>query len=326
MTTKRAPQSTVRARRLSTFENGLMNPADKALFEHFDSHRVAVGGVDYHLLTGGEKTRHLPPLLMLHGHPQTHAMWHKVAPQLAERFHLVLPDLRGYGDTAKPAADAEHANYSKRVMAADLVQLMRQLGHTQFAVLAHDRGARVAHRMLLDHPDAVSRAMLLDIAPTLAMYEGTGNAFARAYWHWFFLIQPAPLPETLLSHDPAFYVRSVMGGRIGGLAHFDPRALAEYERCAALPGAVAAICEDYRASATIDLDHDRQSIAAGNRVRCPLRVLWGERGVVHANFDVLRLWQAVADRVDGRPLPSGHYIAEEAPALLVEEALVFFTI
>lgn len=264
------------------------------------------------------------PLLMLHGHPQTHAMWHRVAPALAARFTVVLVDLRGYGDSARPAADAQHAAHSKREMARDALAAMRHHGFARFQVLAHDRGARVAHRLAADHGDAVERMLLLDIAPTLAMYERTGEAFARAYWHWFFLVQPPPLPEALIDSDPVRYLRSVMGARHAGLAAFAPDALAEYERCIRIPGSARSICEDYRASAGIDLDHDRADIVAGQRLRMPLRVLWGAHGTVGKCFDVLDLWRERADTVDGRALPCGHYIAEEAPAALLAEAAAFF--
>lgn len=286
----------------------------------FLSHTVQREGVALHTRVGGEG----PPLLLLHGHPQSMAMWHRVAPELARHFTLVLMDLRGYGDSARPAADAVHLAHSKREMALDAVAAMAHHGFHRFDVLAHDRGARVAHRLAVDHPGAVRRLMLLDIAPTLAMYEQTGEAFARAYWHWFFLIQPPPLPEALIDTDPARYVRSVMGSRHAGLAPFDPAALAEYERCAALPGTAESVCEDYRASATIDLDHDRADVAAGRRLEQPLRVLWGEHGTVARCFDVLALWRERAANVSGHALPCGHYIAEEAPERLVAEALSFF--
>ncbi|TXF99839.1 alpha/beta fold hydrolase [Massilia arenae] len=265
-----------------------------------------------------------PPLLLLHGHPQTHAIWHKVAPRLAERFTVVACDLRGYGDSSKPQGDAYHANYSKRTMALDALAVMRSLGFERFRVLAHDRGARVAHRLALDHTQAIERMALLDIAPTLAMYEQTSEAFARAYWHWFFLIQPAPMPERLIEADPAAYVRDVMGKRSAGLAPFDPRALSEYQRCLALPGAAHGICEDYRAAAGIDLDHDRLDREEGRKLRMPLLALWGEQGVVGRCFDPLREWKLVADDVQGGALPCGHYIAEEAPELLLERVLPFF--
>lgn len=264
-----------------------------------------------------------PPLLLLHGHPQTHLMWHRVWPSLAEHFTLVAPDLRGYGDSDKPVGDADHGNYSKRTMAADLAELMRQLGHERFAVLAHDRGARVAHRLALDHAGRVRALSLLDIAPTLAMYEQTHEAFARAYWHWFFLIQPAPLPETLLAGKGAFYVRQVLGGRHAGLAPFPPQILSEYERCAADPATVHGYCEDYRAAASIDLEHDRADRAAGRRLTPPLQVLWGAQGVVERCFDVLAEWRQVAAEVQGQALPCGHYIAEEAPQALLAQALPF---
>jgi haloacetate dehalogenase len=234
----------------------------------------------------------------------------------------VLLDLRGYGDSDRPAAGEGSAAYAKREMALDALALVRSLGHERFDVLAHDRGARVAHRLALDHPHAVGRLMLLDIAPTLAMYEGTTEAFARAYWHWFFLIQPAPLPERLIEADPVAYLRDGMGRRGGGF--FAPEAWAEYERSIARPGTAAAICADYRASAGIDLDHDRADRDAGRRVTQPLRVLWGAQGVVGRCFEPLKLWQAAAADVSGRAVDSGHYIAEEAPDVVLAEAQGFF--
>nr|WP_314355293.1 alpha/beta hydrolase [uncultured Achromobacter sp.] len=265
-----------------------------------------------------------PPLLLLHGHPQTSAIWHRVWPALTQHRTCVAADLRGYGDSTKPAASPGHIAHSKREMAADMVGLMQALGHARFDVLAHDRGARVAHRMGLDHAEAVSRMMLLDIAPTLDMYEGTTRAFAQAYFHWFWLIQPAPGPETMIEHDPVFYLRSVMGGRPGGLGHFSAEAMAEYERAARLPGWATGLCEDYRASATVDLDHDRAGRANGERLRMPVRALWGERGAVGKNFDVLALWRAIADDVSGGPLAGAHYLAEECPDALLQEAGAFF--
>jgi haloacetate dehalogenase len=264
-----------------------------------------------------------PPLLLLHGHPETHAIWHRVAPKLAEHFTLVLPDLRGYGDSSKPAGQQDHSNYSKRVMANDMLVLMRSLGFQRFDVLAHDRGARVAHRLAMDQPAAVGRLAMLDIAPTLAMYEQTNEAFARAYWHWFFLIQPAPLPERLIEAEPAAYITDLMGGRSAGLSPFDPRALAEYQRCAALPGAAHGFCEDYRAAAGIDLDHDRADRDAGHRLAMPVLVLWGRDGVIEKCFEPLAEWRRVAVDVRGEPIPCGHYIPEEAPAELLAAALPF---
>ncbi len=265
-----------------------------------------------------------PPLLLLHGFPQTHAMWHRVVPLISPHFALVLPDLRGYGDSDKPASDDSHAAYSKRAMATDGVELMRGLGIERFGVCGHDRGGRVAHRLALDHPRAVERLMLLDISPTLTMYERTDMEFARAYYHWFFLIQPPPLPERLIGADPAFYLRAKLGGwGSHGIDVFDPRALAEYERCIAVPATVHAMCEDYRAAASIDLAHDRAD--AGRRIDCPVRVLWGQRGVVHRLFAPIEDWQAKsAGEVGGRATPGGHYIAEESPELLAQEMRAFF--
>jgi haloacetate dehalogenase len=265
-----------------------------------------------------------PPLLLLHGFPQTLAMWHKVAERLQRNFALVIPDLRGYGDSDKPDSPPDHSAYSKRTMALDVLSLMRSFGFEEFLVCGHDRGGRVAHRLALDHPQTVRRLALLDISPTLSMYERTTMEFARAYYHWFFLIQPEPLPETLIGAAPSFYLRAKLGGwGSEGLAPFDARALAEYERCFAQRGAVHAMCEDYRAAAAIDLEHDRADSA--RLIDCRTHVLWGERGVVQRLFTPLEDWQAkCAQEVTGRALPTGHYIAEESPDLLVAELEAFF--
>lgn len=235
-----------------------------------------------------------------------------------------MADLRGYGDSSKPVGGSDHVNYSKRVMANDMLALMDALGFDRFDVLAHDRGARVAHRLAADHPRAVRRLAVLDVAPTLAMYEQTTDTFARAYWHWFFLIQPAPLPERLIEADPDAYVLDMMGRRSGGVVPFHPPALAEYRRCLALPGTAHGLCEDYRASAGIDLDHDLADRQAGRTLEMPMLALWGEEGVVHQCFSPLDEWRRVAKDVRGGPLPCGHYIAEEAPAELLRAVLPFF--
>jgi haloacetate dehalogenase len=273
-----------------------------------------------HALRGGQGT----PLLLLHGHPQSHVMWHLVAGELAKHYTVVMMDLRGYGDSVRAPAAAEHNNYSKRNMALDAVDVMKHYSFESFQVMAHDRGARVAHRLAVDHPGAVQRLMTLDIAPTLGMYDNTTDAFARAYWHWFFLIQPAPLPESLIELDPIRYMHSLMGKRHAGLSAFTPAALAEYERCALIAGTATSMCEDYRAAATIDLVHDRADVAAGRKMTQPLRALWGDHGAVGKCFDVLALWRERANDVSGTSLPCGHYIAEEAPQLLLAEALAFF--
>ncbi|WP_404992403.1 alpha/beta fold hydrolase [Cupriavidus pauculus] len=289
------------------------------MFEGFVTHRIDHDGVPIHAVVGGEG----PPLLLLHGHPQTHVIWHKVAGELARHFTVVATDLRGYGDSGKPAGLPDHSNYSKRVMAADQLAVMRALGFEHFSVMAHDRGARVAHRLAVDHPQAVRRLVTLDIAPTLAMYAQTNEAFARAYYHWFFLIRPAPFPETLIEADPALYLRQTMGSRSAGLAPFTDAALAEYLRCLQQPGSAHGLCEDYRASAGIDLEHDRADIAAGRMIECDMLALWGADGAVGKCFQPLEEWRRVARRVTGHALPCGHYIAEEIPARLLEEVLPF---
>ncbi len=288
-------------------------------FTEFDTVR---GNVRLHGRTGGNPDG--PPLLLLHGHPQSHVMWHRVAPELAQKFFIVMMDLRGYGDSGRPASDESHTVYSKREMAQDALAVMKHHGFDRFQVLAHDRGARVAHRLAGDFPNAVERLMLLDIAPTLAMYEKTTEAFAKAYWHWFFLIQPPPLPEALIDSDPVRFVRSVMGNRHAGLAAFASEALAEYERCAQIAGSGHSIAEDYRASASIDLVHDRADVLIGHKLPQPLRVLWGEQGIVGKCFDVLALWRERAEQVSGQSVPCGHYIAEELPLVLLDEAFQFF--
>jgi haloacetate dehalogenase len=291
----------------------------EALFPGFRVVRAPGAGAEVHAVVGGSG----PPLLLLHGYAQTHALWHKLAPRLAERFTVVAADLRGYGDSGKPASDANHEPYSKREMAKDAVALMKHLGHGRFGLAGHDRGARVSHRMAVDHPQAVSRVALLDIAPTLAMYEQADMAFASAYWHWFFLIQKAPIPETMIGHDPAGYLALKMRDRGMGDDPFDPRAWAEYVRCFT-PESIHATCEDYRAAATIDLVHDKADRDAGRKVACPLLVLWGARGVIERCYDALAEWRRVATDVRGKSLPSGHYLPEEVPDLVAEEFESFF--
>jgi len=288
----------------------------------FALERRLIDGVAINFRHGGDG----PPLLLLHGFPQSHVLWHRIAAQLASRFTLVMPDLRGYGDSARPGSGPDHAAYSKRALARDVGGLMRSLGFESFLVCGHDRGGRVAHRLALDAPQMVRQMVLLDISPTRTMYERTNMQFASLYYHWFFLIQPEPLPERLIGADPVFYLHKKIGG-FGSqrLDIFDPRALAEYERCFTLPGAVHSMCEDYRASASIDLEHDRAD--AAQKIACPLHVLWGERGVVHRLFTPISDWQEKCSLpVTGRPLPSGHYIAEECPDILADELRTFFTV
>jgi haloacetate dehalogenase len=292
-----------------------------ALFPGFRTVLVATSGADIHAVVGPR--REGPALLLLHGYPQTHAIWHKVAARLAERFNVVAADLRGYVDSGKPATTADHAPYSQRAMARDHVELMRALGFERFFLCGHDRGARVAHRLAVDHAECVERVAVLDIAPTLAMYEQTDEAFARAYWHWFFLILPAPVPERMIGRALESVLPAKMGSGSAGLAPFAPEAWAEYVRCFT-PGMVHASCEDYRAAASIDLEHDRADRAAGVRVRAPLLCLWGAKGVIEKCFKPLDEWRRVADDVRGRSLPAGHYLPEEVPELVTEELETFF--
>ncbi len=293
-------------------------------FRGFEARDFDLAGTRIHARIGGRGDA--LPLLLVHGFPQTHVMWQRVARELAPHFRLVLPDLRGYGDSAQPVGEADHANYSKRVMALDLLQLMQALGHERFAVCGHDRGGRVAHRLALDHPQAVARLAVIDIAPTLDMYAATDMRFARAYYHWFFLIQPTPWPERMIGANPLEYLHWKLGGwGAGNTQHIEPEAMAEYERCFARPAAIHAACEDYRASAGIDLEHDRASRAAGQRIACDTLVLWGSRGVVHAQFDPMALWRAqCAAHLQGEAMDAGHFIPEERPAATAERLLAFF--
>ncbi|MGL5446433.1 MAG: alpha/beta fold hydrolase [Rhabdaerophilum sp.] len=264
------------------------------------------------------------PLLLLHGHPQTRLTWHKIVPMLLNAgYSLVLADLRGYGDSEKPSSSPNHAPYSKRAMAADQVALMRKLGHPRFGVIGHDRGARVAHRMALDFPEAVASLTLIDIAPTATMYARTDMAFAIRYFWWFFLPQPAPLPETMIGANPAFFLEKHIRGQIRRIEAYDPDLVQEYLRCYAKPETIHAICEDYRAAATIDLVHDAEDEAAGRKVTAPLQALWGAEGTVGALYDVLETWREKAHQVEGRALPCGHSLQEEMPEETAAEIIAF---
>lgn len=287
--------------------------------ENFRETRIETSGAAINLVRGGHGRQ---PLLLLHGYPQTHVMWHRVIPFLAPHFDIICPDLRGYGDSEKPPSDPDHSAYSKRAMAADMAEVMKELGHEQFLVAGHDRGARVAHRMALDYPDRVSRACVMDIAPTLHMFTHTDQQFATGYYHWFFLIQPDGLPERMIGHEPGYYLTEKLKRWSGSEAQFDPDALQEYVRCFSDPAAIHASCEDYRAAATIDLQHDEQD--RGRKVQCPLLVLWGNQGFVHRTYDVLEVWRDYAQQVEGLALDCGHFLPEEAPEPVAGVLLDFF--
>jgi haloacetate dehalogenase len=290
------------------------------MLDRFERRRIATSGAEIAVAVAGSG----PPVLLLHGFPQTMAMWHAVAPALAERSTVVLADLRGYGDSSKPASGPDHAGYSKRAMARDMVEVMEALGHRRFAVVGHDRGGRVTHRMALDHPERVERAAVLDIVPTLTLFEATDQRFATVYYHWFFLIQPNGLPEAMIGRDPDDYLlRKIGGWGSAGRSFFAPDAVAEYLRCWRDPATVHAACEDYRAAATIDLVHDRADRNAGRTVSCPLLVLWGAKAPMHALYDVVGSWRDVAADVRGRPVEAGHYLAEEAPEETARELRAF---
>lgn len=283
---------------------------------------VAVGGTQLHLRLRDNPGK--PPLLLIHGYPETHAMWHRVAPLLAPHFTLVMPDLRGYGDSGKPPSLPEAANQSKREMARDLAELMTALGHPRFHVAGHDRGARVTHRLCLDHAERIVSACVMDIAPTATTFALTNQALATAYFHWFFLIQAPPLPERMIAPDPAAWLKGCLSRwSMGNEQAFDPAVVAEYIRCFSDPEAIRASCDDYRAAAGIDLRHDAED--ADQRIECPLLVLWGGRGFVGRNYDVLALWREKARHVSGKAFDCGHFLPEEAPGEVADELLRFFS-
>jgi len=288
------------------------------LFPGFGQKRIKVAETEIDLVIGGSG----PPLLLLHGYPQTRAMWHKVAPALAREFTVVASDLRGYGDSGKPPTVADHSSYSKRASAKDQVEAMEALGFARFRVAGHDRDGRVAHRLALDWPDRVERVAVLDILPTEHVFRTVDQTVATAYYHWFFLIQPFDLPERLIGADPIYYLHRKLGAWSANKGVFDPQALREYERCFGNPATIHASCEDYRAAAGIDLRHDRDD--NGKQVECPLLVLWGGRNLTGKHYDVLAAWRARARDVRGRPLDCGHFLPEERPEETLQELLAFF--
>ncbi|TXG80066.1 MAG: alpha/beta hydrolase [Rhodocyclaceae bacterium] len=286
--------------------------------EGFERRTVDTAGAAIHLEHGGDG----PPVLLLHGYPQTHLIWHRIAPRLAQGFHVICPDLRGYGDSAKPPGGTDHAAYSKRAMAQDMADVIDAFGYTRCLVAGHDRGARVAHRLALDKPALVERLCVMDIAPTLHMFSHTDQQFATGYYHWFFLIQPDGLPERLIGADPGYYLREKLRRWAAPGAVFDAAAVADYVRCFSSPAAIHASCEDYRAAASIDLQHDAAD--RGRRIGCPLLALWGARGFVNRTYDVPGVWHDYADNVSGRALDCGHFLPEEAPDAVCDALEEFF--
>jgi haloacetate dehalogenase len=290
-------------------------------FDGFELQQIAVDGGEIRARVGGSG----PPLLLLHGNPQTHAMWHAVAPRLAERFTVVCPDLRGYGKSFKPQASADHREYAKRAMAADMVQVIDRLGFGTFDLAGHDRGGRVSHRLALDHPDRVKRLALLDIIPTLEHFERADMAFGLGYYHWFWFAQPAPFPENIISAAPDDWFRAHTSREPKDDGFFNPDALADYLACVRDPDMIRGMCSDYRAAATIDLEHDRASRAAGEKIQCTLLVLWGAKAKLEQWYDTRAIWREYATgEVTGASVASGHYLAEEAPGEVLAHFDRFF--
>lgn len=288
------------------------------LLQGFDVQKAQLNRIEINFAQAGSG----PAILLLHGHPQTHIVWRKVAPQLVDAgYHVIAPDLRGYGDSEKPASDAQHLPYSKRVMARDQIALMEYVGHDRFSVVGHDRGGRVGHRLALDFPDAVDHLIVLDIAPTHTMYAQTNQEFATRYFWWFFLIQPFDFPERMIGSDPEYYLRRHIAGQVKTRGTVDENAMAEYLRSYCNPATIHAICEDYRAAASIDLEHDEAD--QDNRVEAPLLAIWGAQSVVGELYDVKATWQAKGTQVTGVALPCGHALPEEAPEELTGQILGF---
>lgn len=291
------------------------------MFEQCEERKIEVEGAELNVKIGGKG----PPLLLLHGYPQTHVAWHRIAPRLAEHFFLVMPDLRGYGASKGPRADAQHANYSKRTMARDSVELMEQLGHERFMVAGHDRGGRVGYRLALDHPDRVTHYAALDIVPTLVVWEGMNQSVALSTFHWPFLAQPAPLPERMIGRDPDFWVRHLIERWLGEGNSLDSSAVSEYVKQFHDTHVLEATCEDYRAGATVDLDHDRADRDTGRRIACPTLVVWGQQYLKSRSDDVLSTWRDWSEDVTGISFKCGHFLAEEEPDACARALREFFS-
>jgi len=289
------------------------------MFEGFERKRIKTSGTEIVLMKGGSG----PPLLLVHGYPQNHAMWHKVAPRLTDRFTVVAPDLRGYGASGKPATDAEHLPYSKRAMALDLVETMAALGFDRFDIAGHDRGGRVTYRLALDHPERVRRVAVLDIMPTIEQFERMNRASARAAYHWYFLAQPAPFPETLIGRDSDYFLDHSLQTWCGTPGAFSTEAMTAYREAFRDPAVIYATCEDYRAGIGCDCNFDAADREAGRKIAAPLLVLWGAKGRPPGN-QMLDIWRNWADDVRGFAIDSGHFIPEENPGAVVEQFVRFF--
>jgi len=312
----------MKAESLAEFPSKPSEDITSKLFPGFVQTEVRTSGASIPVFHKGDG----PPVLLLHGYPETHVTWHKVAPRLAERFSVYVPDLRGYGDSSRPSDGDRHINYSFRAMALDQVETMRHFGHEQFLVGAHDRGARVAHRLCLDFPKSVKKVCLMDIAPTLTMYRQTNQEFATKYMWWFFLIQAAPLPEHLIGLDPRYYLGEILSGLNKSPGALTPEAVSEYVRCFCCTSTIHATCEDFRAAADIGLEMDEANDRAGNKIVVPILALWGAKGAIGRLWDVLATWRAKASStVTGRSLDCGHFLQEERPEETFEELQRFFS-
>lgn len=289
------------------------------MFQQATTHIIKTNNAKHYVKCLGSGT----PLLLLHGYPQTHMAWHKVAPQLAKHFSLVIPDLRGYGQSEGPEADSKHENYSKRTMAHDAVSIMQELGHDSFAVAGHDRGGRVAYRLAFDHPEKVSHLIALDIVPTLVNWDTITHKKALAMFHWSFLAQQAPIPEHMISRDPDFWTEILINHWIGKESSLEAQAFEEYKKQFHNKAVVMATCEDYRAGATCDVEHDRADYEAGNKIKCPTLIIWGEQFLKSRSGDILDIWREWAENVKDLSLDCGHFIAEEKPQECAEAILKF---
>jgi haloacetate dehalogenase len=300
--------------------------APAEFFSGFQREQIKTSGATINTVHGGKGT----PLLLLHGIPETHVLWRKVAPLLAQDYFLVIPDLRGYGDSSKPPGGADHFGYSKRAMAQDMVDVMKHLGFQKFAVVGHDRGGRASHRMALDHPEVLTKLVILDIVPTYTLYQNITKEFATIFYHWFLLVQPPPFPETLVANSAEYFLKSTLLW-LGGHPITDPipewlgaEAFHEYLRCFRNPDSIHAICEDYRAAASIDLEHDKADL--DKRIECPLLVLWSEKGPFHRMYDVLQTWKDRAKEAKGKALPTGHFLPEQVPEEVTRELKSFLKV